>query len=391
MPSVFPFNAPRCGRCSTRYCDKQCQARHWNAESGAHKRRCGKIERAGGAEASYAKRNMADAMVRAMKACKDDVAGEACYICKVSDKYLLRGCACRGTMGAVHLACLSKMATLANEDDPYHAGPKESLWSKWSRWHTCGLCKQSYHGEVRCALGWTCWGIYMQRPQGDNLRNAAMRVLGDGLQSCGRTEEALAAYRAHLADSRRFNFPNLEDDRAKKQLIVTTQLEISVCLNDLGQDAKALRMQRAIYDECMVMFGAESPETLHSFASVVNSLVRVGHFTEARTLAWCLVKGCELSTVVNFIDIYIRIATSFAIALWKDPSSPARWDGASPAEDAAARLDVTYVHSRRVLGPTHPLTRKVREAFKECIAANVSCTYSMRTSRAILDDIKNLS
>ena len=234
-------------------------------------------------------------------------------------------------------------------------------------------------------MGWTCWGIYMQRPQGDNLRNAAMRLLGDGLQSCGRTEEALAAYRAHVADSRRY-FPNLADGRTNKQLIVTTHQEISTCLNDLGQDAKALRMQRAIYDECLATFGAESYETLLSIANVVNSLVRVGHFTEARAFAWELVKEWD-PKVVNFLDCYIRLHTSFAIALWKDPTSPDGWE----VEDAATRLDVTYVHSRRVLGPKHPVTRKVREAFKECIAANVSCTYSMRASGVLLDDIKNLS
>ena len=28
---------------------------------------------------------------------------------------------------------------------------------RWSRWHSCGLCEQDYHGVVRCALGWACW------------------------------------------------------------------------------------------------------------------------------------------------------------------------------------------------------------------------------------------
>ena len=30
------------------------------------------------------------------------------------------------------------------------------LDERWNRWHTCGLCKQDYHGVVACALGWAC-------------------------------------------------------------------------------------------------------------------------------------------------------------------------------------------------------------------------------------------
>ncbi len=38
----------------------------------------------------------------------------------------------------------------------------------------------------------------------------------------------------------------------------------------------------------------------------------------------------------------------------------------------------------------HPATQKVREAFREFIAADVSCAYFMCASRVFLDDIKNL-
>ena len=40
---------------------------------------------------------------------------------------------------------------------------------RWTRWFTCSLCEQDYHGVVRCALGWACWKTYVGRPETDGL------------------------------------------------------------------------------------------------------------------------------------------------------------------------------------------------------------------------------
>ena len=66
--------------------------------------------------------------------------------------------------------------------------------ARFDRWYECSLCEQSYHGVVRCALGWACWKTYARalhdNPSAtlDDLREAvstledttriARRVLG---------------------------------------------------------------------------------------------------------------------------------------------------------------------------------------------------------------------
>ena len=55
---------------------------------------------------------------------------------------------------------------LCDEVEENNLGAKV-LNQRWRRWHTCSLCEQQYHSEVRCALGWACWKTYVGRPETD--------------------------------------------------------------------------------------------------------------------------------------------------------------------------------------------------------------------------------
>ena len=119
---------------------------------------------------SAAESEVAEAKVQrgmAVASCVVDTAGETCYICRTdgTKEGLVRGCACRGSLGAAHLSCLTRQAVLANEDDPSHTGAVEDLDLRMGRWQTCRLCWQSYHGVVACALGWRCWRTYATSPR----------------------------------------------------------------------------------------------------------------------------------------------------------------------------------------------------------------------------------
>ena len=72
-------NAPRCGRCETKYCDAACQHDHWRR---GHKQICKKIHRGGNAEQYNADKKYKEAVAVAVKKCADDVKGQTCYICK---------------------------------------------------------------------------------------------------------------------------------------------------------------------------------------------------------------------------------------------------------------------------------------------------------------------
>ena len=66
----------------------------------------------------------------------------------------MRGCACRGTAGFVHVSCLAEQAKILVAE--VYVNNLGSVESGWRRWCTCSLCEQYYHSVVRCALGWAC-------------------------------------------------------------------------------------------------------------------------------------------------------------------------------------------------------------------------------------------
>ena len=73
------FNAPRCVRCWTRYCDSTCQHDHWRR---GHKQMCKKIHRGGNAEQYHADKKYKEAVAEAVEACAADTKGQTCYICR---------------------------------------------------------------------------------------------------------------------------------------------------------------------------------------------------------------------------------------------------------------------------------------------------------------------
>jgi len=172
--------AKQCSRCKTRYCGPACQAQHW--KEGGHDKICKKIKRGGGAEQYHADNKYAEAVTDAVEKCAEDTKGQTCYICTEATHWktkegLVRGCACRGTAGFAHVSCLAEEAKISL------AEAEESLDSKArnarsERWYACSLCEQSYHGVVKCALGWACWKTYVGRPEGDWNRCKATNCLG---------------------------------------------------------------------------------------------------------------------------------------------------------------------------------------------------------------------
>ena len=108
----------KCGRCSTRYCGPECQVQHW--KEGGHDKLCKTIKKAGGAEQYNANKKYSEAISVAAGACAEDTKGQTCYICTQALHWktkegLVRGCACRGTAGFVHVSCLAEQAKILCE------------------------------------------------------------------------------------------------------------------------------------------------------------------------------------------------------------------------------------------------------------------------------------
>merc|ERR1719174_2540243 len=133
--------APRCMNCKTGYCDAACQLKDWN---NGHKKKCKKIARGGGAEQYYVNRKAKKAADAAVVACAaQGVPQDAeCFICKTSinsmprsSEGIVRGCACRGTMGLAHLSCLVRQGEMSvKEKEELNTG--EGM-QKWDRCFDC--------------------------------------------------------------------------------------------------------------------------------------------------------------------------------------------------------------------------------------------------------------
>ena len=203
-------DAVQCASCSTRYCSDRCE--RYDRRRGGHGKLCGAIASGGGAEQYHADKKYEEAVTVAVEECAEDTAGQTCYICLEdgSEEGLVRGCSCRGGAGFAHVSCLAKQAKiLVAEAEENNLGAKAKN-ARWSRWHTCSLCEQSYHGVVSCALGWACWKTYVGRPETDELQGIAMAQLGNGLYAAGHSDEALSVEEANLSMRRRLG--GSEDD-----------------------------------------------------------------------------------------------------------------------------------------------------------------------------------
>ena len=90
-----------CSRCQrARYCSRPCQTAHWRQ----HKRVC--VAATPSSEAAVG--DLSGTCPECAKAWKECTCAESpsCWICLESSGKLLRGCACRGTAGSLHIACL---------------------------------------------------------------------------------------------------------------------------------------------------------------------------------------------------------------------------------------------------------------------------------------------
>jgi len=269
-------DAPRCVRCKTRYCNATCQHDHWRR---GHKQICKKIHRGGNAEQYNADQKCKEAMKVAVEKCADDTKGQTCYICTEAVHWktkegLVRGCACRGTAGFAHVACLAEQAKILMEEAEENNLGDIVYASRWERWNVCSLCEQRYHGVVRCALGWACWKTYVGRPEVDMVRRSAMTVLGNGLGAVNQYEEQLSIIKAELATDMRWGAPGVGATLSLKG-------NLAFCYSCLGRNEQSLRLRREIWAVALAFRGRGDRLFLDAL-NLSCSLMKVKRFAEGK-------------------------------------------------------------------------------------------------------------
>jgi len=321
---------------------------HW--KEGGHDQLCKEIKKGGGAERYHADTRYKEAVTDAADACADDTKGQTCYICTEAVHWktkegLVRGCACRGTSGFAHVSCLTEQAKILFAEAEENNLDSTVLDERWVRWYSCSLCKQYYHGEVRCALGWACWKTYCGRPEADEIRGMAISQLGIGLALGGHHEDALSVKEAELSLLLRLG--------ASEDNILVTQSNLASTYQNLGRTEAAMRIKKEVYAGRLKLSGKEHENTLISANNYASSLRDLERFEEAKAL---IRKTMPVARRIlgESNELTLRMKWNYAEALYMDDDTTL--DG---LREAVTTLEEAERIARRVFGGANPLTTKV--------------------------------
>ena len=353
-----PTSAKQCSRCKTRYCGPACQKQHW--EQGGHDKLCRKIRKGGGAEQYHANNKYAEAVAVAAEACAEDTKGQTCYICTQALHWktkegLVRGCACRGTAGFAHVSCLAEQAKILFAEAEENNLDYNTLGTRWKRWDTCSLCEQKYHGVVRCALGWDCWKTYRGRPERDEFRITAMRMLGSGLTCAGHDEDALPVKEAELAMLWRLG--------ASLHETLVTQSNLANTYMKVGRLESALQMKRDVYSGHVKLNGEGHLDSLGAANNYASSLLSLQRFEEAKAL-FRKTMPVARRALGEDNKLTLTLRWCYAEALYTDPDATL-----DDLREAVTTLEDTVRIARRVFGGEHPLTTSIEREIQNSQAA----------------------
>ena len=119
-------------------------------------------------------------------------------------------------------------------------------------------------------------GADLGRPEADELRWAAISVLGNGLWGANHHEDALSVRMAHVSLVQRHG-----TDPAN---VLALQNNLAVTYDALGRHENAARMLRDVYSGHLKLHGDEYPRTLGAANNYASSLSQLNQFEEAKAL-----------------------------------------------------------------------------------------------------------
>ena len=267
----------------------------------------------------------------------------------------MRGCSCRGTAGFAHVSCLVEQAKILMDEAEYNnLGPK-AFNERWERWDTCSLCKQDYHGVVKCALGWGCWKTYLGRPETDQVRGFAMGQLGNGLHDTKQHAVALPVREAELAVLRRIG--------TREGNVLAVQSNLAMTYQALGRFQESLHLRRDIYSGNLRLFGEEHAESLTAANNYASTLLALRRFEEAKSL-FCKIIPVARRVLGENHDLTLKMRANYAEALYQDPVATL-----DDFREAVTTLEDAERTARRVFGGAHPLVGNIELTLRVSRAA----------------------
>lgn len=190
--------------------------------------------------------------------------GGECWICLSSSNAegegLIRGCACRGTAGWVHLQCLVNAA----EHKP-------------TMWNQCPSCKQQYTGYLLLKLSRTRWEQVRPLPLLSPVRLNAANMLCLALNGCGEAREAAAVVESTLSTCEALLGPDHPQT-------LTALNNLAQSYQSCGELDKAARLAERAVAGYRKTLGNEHANTLQTLNNLGGLLMMKGNLDEAAAL-----------------------------------------------------------------------------------------------------------
>jgi hypothetical protein len=168
-----------------------------------------------------------------------------------------------------------------------------------------------------------------------------MGLLGNGLYSADRFEEALCVEGARLSTMRRLG--------ASENNILIVQSNLASTYGCLGRLEDASRVHRDVYSGWVNLVGEEDERTLSAGYNYAVTLIEQERFEEAKLL---LHRAMPVARRVlgDSSQLRLRIRERYARVLYKDPAATL-----DDLREAVTAIDDLVRDSRRVVGGAHPL------------------------------------
>jgi tetratricopeptide (TPR) repeat protein len=254
-----------------------------------------------------------------------------CWLCLIDGPALLRGCACRGSAGFVHVSCLVTAAT----HDP-------------ATWVRCPTCKQDFYGELRRGLATARWELAAALAEGSTERLAAQAAM---LESQGRFLEAVPLFEEVLARDR----AKLGDEHSET---LTSIYTLAVLHSMNGDKEEALCLAEEALAGRRRRLGDDDVSTLSSMSLVGILHIDLEQYEAALPLCLDVLRGRR--RVLGEEHISTQDSVNDLAVLYNDMGKP---------EEAVPLYQQAVLHCRRLLGDTHPNTLRAIQNLGEATCA----------------------
>ena len=245
-----------------------------------------------------------------------------CFICLESQGLLLRGCACRGSAGFMHLSCLVTAAQV-----------------NAARWHTCPTCEQRWTGRLKLAIARAHYDLLTPDSAGGEgeVLQAAMDLTWALRESC-QLDEALQLGQETLSTARRTS--------GDEHVTTLTAMGILASVyGAVGDHAAALPLETHVLTVRRRLLGNDHHATLTTVTNLGVTHLQLGSYAAALPLIHEALEGGRRANGPDHPETLTSIGNLGTLY-----SSIGSYDLALPLVEEALN------GRRRVLGNLHPDT-----------------------------------